>query len=70
MKKNYDQCDAILKDGESICPIKDKCARYFEDIDKTTTNHLAFGPYKIDRKHCGNFEPYELDIINLLSHED
>jgi hypothetical protein len=58
MKKNYDVCDGILKD-KSICPLKEKCARFFEEIDKAKMFHLAWGPYNKEKQKCGLFEPYE-----------
>jgi hypothetical protein len=37
------------------CPLKDKCVRFMEDLDKTEFRHIATYPYKEDKKKCGYF---------------
>ena len=60
MKKNYALCDGKTKEGKD-CPLKDSCARYLPDMDKTKIIHIAWGPYKNNK--CGQFEPLDLDDI-------
>jgi hypothetical protein len=62
MKSNCTLCD--FKE----CPLKEDCARYLEDLDKTNTNHFAFMPYSEAKKKCNFFVQLEIDdIINLLN---
>lgn len=58
MKKNYTLCDYQ-------CPLKDKCARYLEGLDRTKTDHFATYPYKNNK--CNFYEPLtEDDIIDRI----
>lgn len=68
MKKNYALCDGKTKDGMD-CPLKDSCARYLPDMDKTKTIHIAWGPYNRVRNKCGQFEPLEpiTEIIKIIN---
>lgn len=59
VKKNYTLCDFQ-------CPIKDKCARYLEGLDRSKTDHFAFMPYKNGK--CNFHEPLtEDDIIDRVN---
>jgi hypothetical protein len=46
MKKNYTLCDY------KECPLKEKCARYLEDLDRTKTNHFGTIPYNHEKNEC------------------
>lgn len=60
MKKNYTLCDF------SECPLKEKCARYLEGLDRTKTDH--FGNYPFKNGKCNYFEPFtEDDIIKKVT---
>jgi hypothetical protein len=54
MKKTYTLCD-------HDCPLKSKCARYCEQMDKTKTDHFATMPYKNGK--CNFLEPLTEDDI-------
>jgi hypothetical protein len=61
MKTNYTLCDFK-------CPLKEDCARYLEDLNKSNTNHFAFMPYSESKQKCNFFVQLEIDdIINLLN---
>jgi hypothetical protein len=58
MKKNYDLCDGVLKDG-GRCPLTNYCERFRGELDKTKTLHLAWGPYHPQKNTCGHQIPFE-----------
>lgn len=43
------------------CPIKNKCWRYLEGLDRTKTDHFALMPYKNGK--CNFLEPLTEDDL-------
>jgi hypothetical protein len=50
------------------CPMKDSCARYCPEMDKSKTDHFAANPFNYDRNRCGFYEHLtDDDIIERIN---
>jgi hypothetical protein len=50
-KENFTYCDGGVG-IEKICPLKDTCARFKENINKLKEYHFAFAPYEPAKQKC------------------
>lgn len=49
--KDFTYCDGGVR-TEMICPLKDTCARFKENINKLKEYHFAFAPYEPAKQKC------------------
>jgi hypothetical protein len=61
MKTNYTLCDF------KMCPLKETCARFLYDLNRSNTTHFATMPYKEDRKSCRFYEPFDPNDIEEIN---